>query len=208
LELPLSQIISMVPDQMDPRQAYRLLTSVVVPRPIAWVSTIGANGTLNLAPFSFFNAVGGEPPTVMFSVGLRRGETKDTLRNAQETGEFVLNLVDETLAAQMNTTSGEWAYEVNEFDIAGLTTLPSLDVRPPRVAGAKVAMEARVTQIVPVNGTGNTLVLGRILRYHVQEDLLRSDGTVDALMLKPVARLSRDEYATIGRVFSMTRPHV
>lgn len=198
--------ISIVPTELEPRAAYRLLISVVVPRPIGWTSTLGADGTLNLAPFSFFNAVSNVPLTVMISVGQRKGHPKDTLHNAQETGEYVINIVNEELAAAMNETSGEWAYEVNEFDRAGLTPAPSIDVKPPRVAGAPIALECKVTQIVPVIDTTYTLILGRVLRFHLRSDLLRPNGMVDALRLKPVARLSGDEYATLGRVFEMQRP--
>jgi flavin reductase (DIM6/NTAB) family NADH-FMN oxidoreductase RutF len=199
-------MISIVPDEIDPRDAYRLMISVVVPRPIAWVSTVGADGTPNLAPFSFFNGVGGTPPTVMVSIGRREGRPKDTLRNVQETGEFVVNIVHEELSEPMNLTSGDWPYEVNEFELAGLRAAPSVDVRPPRVAEAKVAMEAKLTQTVPVDGTGYTMILGRVVRYHIQDGLLRPSGLVDANLLRPIARLGGDEYITIGRVFSMVRP--
>jgi flavin reductase (DIM6/NTAB) family NADH-FMN oxidoreductase RutF len=201
-------MISKVPDEMPPRDAYRLMLSVVAPRPIAWVSTIGADGTLNLAPFSFFNGVGGTPPTIMFSIGQRKGKAKDTLRNVQETGEFVVNIVSEELAEAMNITSGEWEYEVNEFELAGLETAPSVNVKPPRIALAPVAMEAKATQIVPVAGTTSTMILGKILRYHIREELLRPNGLVDAMLVRPIVRLGGDEYATIGRVFSMARPRV
>ena len=203
-----TKMLSIAPGDLPPRDAYRLMLSVVAPRPIAWVSSIGADGTLNLAPFSFFNGVGGNPPTVMFSVGQRKGQRKDTLRNVQETGEFVINIVSEELAEAMNQTSGEWPYEVNEFELAGLETAPSMDVRPPRVAAAPVAMEARVTQIVPVLGTTSTMVLGRIVRFHFREGLLRDNGLVDAMLVRPIARLGGDEYATIGSVFAMPRPQV
>lgn len=199
-------MISIVPTDLEPRDAYRLLISAVVPRPIGWASTLGANGTLNIAPFSFFNAVSNMPLTVMISVGQRQGQPKDTLRNARETGEYVINIVDEDLAAAMNITSGEWAYEVNEFDRAGLATAASFDVKPPRVAAAPVALECKVTQIVPVQDTTYTLILGRVLRFHIRSGLLRPNGTIEAALLKPVARLSGDEYATLGRVFEMKRP--
>lgn len=199
-------MISIIPTDLDPRAAYRLLISAVVPRPIGWASTLGADGTLNLAPFSFFNAVSNMPLTVMISVGRRAGNPKDTLRNAQETGEYVINIVDEELAAAMNETSGEWAYEVNEFERAGLTPAPCIDVKPPRVAQAPVALECRVTQIVPVQDTTYTLILGRVLRFHIRDGLLRPNGTIDPMLLKPVSRLSGDEYATLGRVFEMKRP--
>ncbi len=201
-----NDLISIVPTDLDPRAAYRLLISVVVPRPIGWTSTIGVDGSLNLAPFSFFNAVSGVPLTVMISVGQRKGHPKDTLRNAQETGEFVINIVNEELAAAMNESSGEWAYEVNEFDRARVAPAPSIDVKPPRVAEAPIALECKVTQIVPVIDTTYTLILGRVLRFHLQSDLLRPNGMVDALRLKPLARLSGDEYATLSGVFEMKRP--
>jgi flavin reductase (DIM6/NTAB) family NADH-FMN oxidoreductase RutF len=203
-------MLSFTPQALGPRDAYRLLISLVVPRPIGWASTIGADGTLNIAPFSFFNGVGDNPPTVMISVGQRRTETgrapKDTLRNAQETGEYVINIVDETLSQQMNITSGEWGYEVNEFEKAGLHLTASTNVRPPRVAEASAALECQVTQIVPVQDTHYVMILGQVLRFHVRENLMRPNGTADPALLRPVGRLGGDEYAPLGPVFTMTRP--
>lgn len=199
-------MITKVPQDMQPREAYHLMLSIVAPRPIAWVSTIGANGMVNLAPFSFFTGVAGKPLTVMFSVGERRGSTKDTLRNVQEVGEFVVHVVDETLAEAMNNTSGDWPYGKSEFEVAGLHTIPSTDVRPPRIAEAAVALETIVSQIVPVDGTASTMVLGRIVRFHIREDLLRANGLVDAEKLRPVTRLGGEEYASFGKVFRMPRP--
>ncbi len=201
-----NDMISLIPTDLDPRAAYRLMISIVVPRPIGWTSTIGADGSLNLAPFSFFTMVGGTPPTVLISVGQRKGHAKDTLRNVQETGEFVINIVNEELATAMNETSGEWEYEVNEFDRAGLTPTASIEVKPPRVAEAPITLECKVTQIVPVTDTTYTLILGRVLRLHIRSDLMRPNGLVDATRLKPVARLGGDEYATLGHVFEMKRP--
>src|SRR4051812_24711904 len=152
---------TITPGDMHPRDAYRLLISMVAPRPIAWVSTVGGDGTLNLAPFSFFNAVGGTPPTVMVSVGQRAGKPKDTLRNVQETGEFVVHIVEYALAELMNKTSGEYAYDVDEFALADLAYVPSIDVRPPRLAMASIAMEVKATQIMPVQDTRYTMILGQ-----------------------------------------------
>ncbi len=203
------QTISIAPEDLSPPEAYRLMISVVVPRPVAWVSTLGADGTRNLAPYSFFNGVSGTPPVVMFSVGRSRtrGE-KDTLRNVRETGEFVVNIVDHALAGAMNITSGEWPYEADEFALAGLEAAPSVEVKPPRVAAAPAAMECRLHQIIPVEGTTSTMVLGRIVRYHLREGLLRPNGLVDATLMQPIGRLGGDEYATLDRVFTMTRPKV
>ncbi len=199
-------MISIVPGDLQPRDVYRLLISSVVPRPIGWVSTIGLDGTLNLAPFSFFNAVGGNPPTILISVGQRKGDPKDTFRNIQDTGEFVVNIVNEELATAMNETAGEWEYHVNEFERAGVTAVPSIDVKPPRVAESPIAMEVKMTQIIPIDDTHYTLILGRVVRFHIREGLRRSNGLIDATLLKPLARLGGDEYATIHQVFEMKRP--
>lgn len=193
---------------LDAREGYRLLTSIVVPRPIAWVSSMGSDGSINLAPYSFFNAVGNAPPTIMISIGERKGNIKDTLRNIKETGEFVVNIADEKLSEKIVQTSGDWSYGVNEFEQARLEALPSVQVKPPRVKDAPIAMEVKATQIIPVEGTVSTIVLGHIVYFHVRQDLLREDGSVDASLLNPVVRLGGIEYATLGKVFSMIRPKV
>jgi len=198
--------ISIVPDTLPDREAYRLLISAVIPRPIAWVSSLSADGVRNLAPFSFFNAVSGTPPVVMFSAGERRGGPKDTLRNIQETQAFVVNIVDQDLAEAMNQTSGEWAYEVDEFALAGLEAAASTDVQPPRVAAARVAMEAKLTQLIPVEGSTSTMILGRIVRFHIRADILGTDGLIDPTRFQPISRLGGNEYSTFGQVFSMQRP--
>jgi flavin reductase (DIM6/NTAB) family NADH-FMN oxidoreductase RutF len=191
---------------LPPPEAYRLLVSLVIPRPIGWVASVGADGTRNLAPFSFFNMVGGPPPTVMLSIGQRRHAEKDTLRNARETGELVVHLVDEALAGAANHTSGEWEYAVDEIEAAGLDVVPADVVRPPRLRDAPAALECRVSQIIPVGDTPYTMVLAQVLRLHLREGLLGPDGLVDARVLRPVARLGRDEWATLGEIFSLARP--
>jgi flavin reductase (DIM6/NTAB) family NADH-FMN oxidoreductase RutF len=167
---------------------------------------VGADGTLNLAPFSFFNAVGGTPPTVMVSVGRRAGQPKDTLRNVQETGEFVVHIVERALAEAMNRTSGEYEYEVDEFQLAGLEYVPSVDVKPPRLAQAAIAMEVKATQIIPVQDTHYTMVLGQVLRYHIRDGLIRPNGLVDGTLVRAVARLGGDEYTDVDHVFTLIRP--
>ncbi len=198
--------LSLATDALSPHDAYKLLASAVVPRPIAWVSTLGADGTANLAPFSFFNGVAGPPPVVMFSLELRDGQPKDTMRNVRATGEFVVNVVDEALARQMCYTGGDWPPEASEFALASLPMAPSVDVRPPRVAVAPVAMEGRVSQIVPVIGTDYTMVLGRIVRFHLRAGLLGADGTIAPDRLRPLARLGGAYYATLGQLFTMHSP--
>jgi flavin reductase (DIM6/NTAB) family NADH-FMN oxidoreductase RutF len=201
-------MITIKPETLTPREAYRLAISIIAPRPIAWVSSIGADGTLNLAPFSFFNIVGHDPVTVMVSIGSRRGESKDTLRNIRETREFVVNIADESLVVPLNESSGEYTYEVNEFERAALEPLPSELVKPPRVAVAPIALEVRSTQIIPVEGTAYTMCLGEVVRFHIREGLLRENGLVDTAVLRPLTRLGGDEYGTLGRVFELARPKV
>lgn len=189
---------------------YHLLTSIIAPRPIAWVSTITADGVPNLAPFSFFNAVAGFPPTLMFSVSYRRREPKekDTLRNVREVGEFVCHIVDEAMAEAMARTAMDWPADVNEIEKVGLTAVPSIDIRPPRVDEAPVAMECQVTQIIPVEGATNVMVLGQVLRFHLREELYRPElGLIDTVAMKPITRLGGPvEYSKIGKLFSLPVP--
>lgn len=196
------------PSTLDPRHRYRLLLSTVAPRPIAWVSTRSKDGSHNLAPFSFFQALCGTPPLVMLSIGKRKGAPKDTLRNVQETGEFVINLVPETLAEQMNVTSGEYGPEVDEIALARLTPVSAHVVSVPRVAESPVNVECKLSQIVPVDGSDYFIVVGQIVMWHVAEGLLAPDGLIDIARVRPVARLARDEYVKFGEVFEMLRPRV
>ena len=204
------KMISMTPENMSERGPYNLLCSIAAPRPIAWVSTVNADGVPNLAPFSFYKAVAGFPPTIMFSVSYRvrrKPKLKDTLRNIQEVGEFVSHVVDEKMAEAMILTSADFPPGVNEIEIAELKTTSSIDVRPPRLVDAPVAMECRVTQIVPVEGSTNVMVLGRVLRFHVREDLLRKNGLVDTVKMKPITRLGGSvEYTKIGKLFYLEIP--
>ncbi len=196
------------PATLERRQRYRLLTSTVTPRPIAWISTRGKDGSLNLAPFSFFQALCGTPPLIMLSIGQRQGRPKDTLRNIQETGEFVINIVTEALAEKMNLSSGEYTADVDEFALTGLTPVPSEVVCAPRVAESPINLECKLTQFVPLEGSDYSIVVGEILRWHVADGLLAPDGLVDTARLRPLGRLGRDEYVKFGGVFEMLRPKV
>ncbi len=196
------------PATLQPRDRYRLLISSVAPRPIAWISTRASDGSLNLAPFSFFQALTGTPPLVVVSIGKRQGAPKDTLRNIQETGEFVINIVAEELAEKMNITSGEYGVDVNEFELAGLTPAPSEVVKAPRVAESPLNMEAKLSQLLPITGSDYSLVIGEIVCWHVADGYLAPDGLVDIARIRPIARLARDEYTKFGEVLSMPRPKV
>lgn len=188
--------------------AYALIVGAIVPRPIGWVSTIDEDGVANLAPFSFFNLVSSVPPVLMVAPGGRRGAAeKDTLANVRAVPELVHHVVDEAHAELMNTTSAELPPGVDEFAHAGLERVPSDLVRPPRLASAAVAMEARVTQVVPVGeGSGYHLILARVVKVHVRADLIGPDGRIDPERLRPIARLGGEEYTTLGRVFALKRP--
>jgi flavin reductase (DIM6/NTAB) family NADH-FMN oxidoreductase RutF len=196
------------PSTLDPRLRYRLLLSTVAPRPIAWVSTRSEDGSHNLAPFSFFQALCGTPPLVMLSIGKRKGAPKDTLHNIQATGEFVINLVPEPLAEPMNLTSGEYGPEVNEFALAGLTPISASIVSAPRVAESPVNVECKLSQVIPLDGSDYSIVIGQVVMWHVVEGLLAPDGLIDVARIRPIARLARDEYVKFGEVFEMPRPVV
>jgi flavin reductase (DIM6/NTAB) family NADH-FMN oxidoreductase RutF len=188
---------------------YRTLVSVVTPRPIAWVTTVDAAGRANLAPFSFFNAFGANPPVVVFSPTNRRdGTKKDTLLNVEATGEFVLNAATEALAEQVNLSSKELPPGESEVELTGLSVLPSLKVRPPRLAESPVNLECRVVQIVPVGGgpIAANLVIGEVLAFHISEEVLDAAGRVDPRRLRTIARLGGDSYCRSTDLFEMKRP--
>jgi len=193
----------------DVVKIYRTLVEIVTPRPIAWVTTIDAEGRVNLAPFSFFNAFGANPPIVVFSPGLRRdGSKKDTLLNLEIVPEFVLNAAVEDLAEPMNATAKELPPGQSEAEYAGLALQPSTKVHPPRVAVSPVHMECRVRQIVPIGDgpiAGN-LVIGEVLLIHIDDSVLDSSGHVDPRKLRTIARLGGDYYCRSTDLFEMKRP--
>jgi len=203
--------------EIDPRSfgqtaLYQLLIGCVVPRPIAWVSTVDAEGVRNLAPFSYFMAITDDPPTIAFSSSLRgeRGTArtkKDTLRNVESTREFVVNVVDDALAEQMNLTSGDYEPEVDEFALTALTAAPGTRVRAARVAEAPISMECRLVQIVPVGNGPASLVIGEIVYFHVRDGLYdAATGRIDLHRLHPVGRLAGNLYTHVHDIFEMKRP--
>ncbi|MGH6933899.1 MAG: flavin reductase family protein [Dongiaceae bacterium] len=191
-----------------PRDPFK---SLIVPRPIGWISTIGADGTANLAPYSFFNGVSEEPPMVMFAPGGGKPDRpfKDSRINAEATGEFVVNLVTHELRDRMNATSTTLPAEVDEFAYAGLTPAPSRLVRPPRVAESPVHLECLYHQTVELpaspEGETNSIVIGRVVGIHIRDDLIR-DGRVDIVAARPIARLGYSEYTTVDNKFRMLFP--
>ena len=187
------------PGDWDPVQVYFLLTGLIIPRPIAWVSTLDADGHRNLAPHSFFNMVSSTPPHVVFS---SIGE-KDTLRNVRATGEFTCSIVTVDLVERMNFTSTNFPPDEDEFSWSGLTPQPSVGVAPPRVAEAKAHLECRFVEEV-VAGNGH-LVIGEVVHVHVDGSVW-ADGRVDPAKLDPVARLAGSGYARLGDMVKLVRP--
>ncbi len=188
---------------------YHALTGVVTPRPIAWVTTLSPAGVVNLAPFSFFNAFGANPPVVVFSPTLtRHGTKKDTLRNIEANGEFVIHSSVASLAEKVNLTSRELPPDESEVELAGLHTTPSVKVKPPRVTEAPTAFECRVMQIIPVgNGAiSANLVIGEVVMIHIADEVLDPAGRVDPRKLQTVARLGGDFWCRTTDLFEQTRP--
>jgi flavin reductase (DIM6/NTAB) family NADH-FMN oxidoreductase RutF len=194
--------------KIPPREGYKLLVSTVTPRPIAWISSLNAAGQLNAAPFSFFNAFAGDPPVVGIGMGSHRpGRAKDTRLNIRETKEFVVNLVSEDIAEAMNITAIEFEPSVNEIVEAELETIPSVHVKPPRIAASPVSMECALMQIVEL-GPDNGLVLGRVLAMHVRDDLVLDPAKhyIDTPRLKLIGRMHGSGwYARTSDLFQMDR---
>ncbi|MFE3290156.1 flavin reductase family protein [Rhodococcus sp. NPDC059234] len=188
------------PAHVDAGRMYALLTASVVPRPIAWVSTRGADGTTNLAPYSFFTVTSTDPPVVQFTSVTR----KDSLRNIEETGEFVVNLATAPLIDRVNASSAVFDAAVSEFDEVGLTPEASASVRPPRVAESPIAIECGLHRVIEV---GNSfVVMGAVRAISVRTDALAEDGLPDFAAIAPVSRLGRSEWGLPPQVRVLQRP--
>ena len=196
------------PEEMSASAVYHTLVSAIVPRPIAWVSTISDDGVANLAPFSFFSGVTASPPSIMFSpVNRADGSSKDTVVNIRDNGQFVINVVPFALAEQMNQTSAEFPAEASEFEATGLTPSKSEKVAPPWVKESPIQMECELIQIVEI-GDGPlaaNVVIGKILLVRV-DDQVTTDGRIDAQKLDAIGRLSGKDYCRTTEQFSIERP--
>ncbi|MFD7574585.1 flavin reductase family protein [Streptomyces sp. NPDC059810] len=190
--------VNIDPELSDRTAFYRLLTATVVPRPIAWVSTSSADGTDNLAPHSFFTIASVTPPVVQFtSVG-----RKDSLRNVEETGEFVVNLAPEGLFEQINATATDFPRGVSEFDTCGVEREPSLRVKPPRVADSPVALECELHSTLRIGDS--TVVFGRVVHAAIDESVLL-DGHPEMALMRPLTRLGKNEWGTLGGIKEIAR---
>jgi flavin reductase (DIM6/NTAB) family NADH-FMN oxidoreductase RutF len=196
-------------ETLPARNAYQWMTSTILPRPIAWVSTISPEGITNLAPFSFFQGVTANPPTLMFvPVNNREGARKDTLRNIELVPEFVVNLVPHALASAMNATAALLPYGESEFSRFGIASAPSVKVRPPRVADSPVAYECVLDRVVQI-GEGPlaaNVVFGRIVTGHIRDDVIGPGGLPDSAKLDLVGRLGGEDYTMTRDIFNLVRP--
>lgn len=187
---------------------YKLLTGLVIPRPIGWISTKDENGINNLAPFSFFNVVGEDPPHVMFSTVRTGNKNKDTLNNVLATKEFVVNLVTEDLVEQMNLTSNNVTSDIDEFELADLTPVPSQTIKSMRVGEAKAHFECEMVHhyfLEDHSNGGACVIIGKIKMIHVSEEILLDNFKINLETYKPVARLAGSNYSKLGEIFTIKR---
>jgi len=182
-----------VSPEVDKRQIARLMFSLIVPRPIAWITTLSPEGVVNLAPFSFYNGITTKPPLIMVSVGKRKdGSPKDTGRNIRESGEFVVNLVTEEFLEAMVKSGQDFPPDVSEVEALGLELEPSEVVKPPRIKGVKAALECKLYKVIEIGDTPMDLVIGRVVAFHYDPKLLESSKGV-------VGRLGGKRYTVIER---------
>ncbi|MDO9434276.1 flavin reductase family protein [Hydrogenophaga sp.] len=189
-------------DRLDTDTAYKLLVGCVVPRPIAWITSVSETGCVNVAPFSSYNYVATSPPMLAVNIAMRAsdGSIKDTARNIEANGEFVVNVSTEENLELVHRSAQEFPPDVSEAEMLGLELLPSRHVRAPRIAIAPVQMECRLDQIVMLGRGINRLFIGEVVAFHLRDDVYR-DGRVDSARLRPLSRLGGPNYAALGEIF-------
>ena len=190
------------PAYLDPETAYRLITGVVVPRPIAWVTSLSATGVLNLAPFSAFMFVAPKPPMLAISVGRKGNIYKDTAQNILNNEEYVVHIADSSLMNAVHESSTEHPPEVSEVDELGLATLPGERIKVPRLAAAPIAMECRFRQCLEFGETRSRLIIGEVLVFHIRDGLLQN-GKIETEALDPIARIAGPRYARLGEIVTL-----
>ena len=196
------------PKDLEPKNAYKLLTGSIIPRPIGWVSTVSSTGIANLAPYSFFNAICANPPHVVFSCGMTPNGRKDTLNNVLASKEFVLNIVTEDTAEAMNNSSASLAAEESEFEFAGLTPVPSKVVKAPRVQESPIHFECIVKHTYEIGDWEGaaTVIIGEVVHMHFEDYVLLPDYKIDNSKLKVVGRMAGADYIRTQDAFSLGRP--
>lgn len=190
------------PAELGAEKAYRLLTGIVVPRPIAWVTSLSRAGTVNLAPFSAFTFVSPKPPMLAISVGRKSGVYKDTARNILDREEYVIHIADSPLLSAVHESSAEHPPEVSEVEVLGLETTPSDHIAVPRLTAAPVAMECRFRQCLEFGDTRSRLIVGEVVAFHIKDDLLANDK-IETESLDPIARIAGPRYARLGEIVTL-----
>lgn len=191
------------PAEMHTLRLYKLVSGTIVPRPIGFVSTQGASGVPNVAPFSFFNAVSHRPPIVFFSSALRDGKDKDTIVNVRESGEFVLNIVTEAIAQQMSISAENHPPATSEFEVSGLTPMAGTMVKAPLVAESPVNMECKLLQLLSLPDSDYTVALGRVVLFHVAPEIFAEEGRINSAKLGAIGRMAGNTYAHTRELFTM-----
>ncbi len=193
------------PQELSKSQAYKLLISALIPRPIALVSTVNPDGVVNVAPFSFFGGISSKPPIIYISIDRKKdGDKKDTLKNIEYSGDFVVNMVDESIAEKMNICAVDFPYGVSEAEFAKLTPIKSEIVKSPRILESKINFECKVLKIIEIGNSPNFVVFGEIVLFHINDEILEN-GVVNPRKLKVVGRLGGDLYTLVDNVFEMKR---
>jgi len=187
---------------LDPEATYKLITGIIVPRPIAWVTTLSPGGAVNLAPFSAFTFVSNKPPMVGINVGRKAGRLKDTGVNIHAGGEFVVNIADENLIEPVHLSAIEYAQEVSEADLLGLELKASQAVRVPSLAAAPISLECRFHSATAYGETGSEFMVGEVLVFHIRDGLC-VNGKIDTAQLRPLCRIGGPNYAKLGEILSM-----
>jgi flavin reductase (DIM6/NTAB) family NADH-FMN oxidoreductase RutF len=190
------------PAYLDAETAYRLITGVVVPRPIAWVTSLSASGVLNLAPFSAFTFVSPKPPMLAISVGRKGGIYKDTAQNILNNEEYVVHIADSNLMTVVHESSTEHPPDVSEVEELRLSTLPGESIKVPRLAAAPIAMECRFRQCLEFGETRSRLIVGEVLVFHIRDGLLQN-GKIETEALDPIARIAGPRYAKLGEIVTL-----
>ncbi|PGB84894.1 hypothetical protein COM03_05325 [Bacillus wiedmannii] len=202
-------MLSINPNEQTEKENYKLLTGSIIPRPVAFVTSVTKDGVLNGAPYSYFNIVAANPPLISVSVQRKAGTPKDTSRNAIEKGEFVVHISDESYVKAINETAANLPPNESEIELAKLTPIESDVISVPGVKEANIRMECVLERAIPLGGTEDSpacdLLIGRVVRFHVSEHLYEN-GRIHAEVLKPVSRLAGHNYAKLGEQFELVRP--
>lgn len=191
---------------LSPEQTYKLMTGIVVPRPIAWITTRSESGVINVAPFSCYTIVSNKPPMIGVNIGRKAGVRKDTGKNIHDSKEFVVNIASEDLLLPLHQSAIEYDSDVSEVEVLGLETLPAHTINVPRLKAVPVSMECRLHSITPYGETGAEFYVGEVKAIHVRDTLIH-DGKIETTDLRPICRLGGPNYAEMGKVITMQRIH-